>query len=175
MAIKTIFLDRDGVINKEISYLYKIEDFEFIDGVFEACLYFQSLKYKIVIITNQAGINKGYYTEDNYQKVTQWMLKKFESEGIHILDVLHCPHEPKSKCNCRKPKPGMFIKANIIHNIDMLNSWMIGDKESDIVAAKNAGIVNTILVRSGHKINENNTDAKFIIDSIKESNNIISY
>ena len=71
---KTIFLDRDGVINKEVQYLYKIDDFEFIDGIFDACLYFQNLGYQIIIITNQSGISRGHYTESDYQKVTQWML-----------------------------------------------------------------------------------------------------
>ena len=174
MAINTIFLDRDGVINKEINYLHKIEDFEFIDGVFEACLFFQSLRYKIVIVSNQSGIYRGYFSEDDYQKITQWMLREFESKGINILDVIHCPHGPNSKCSCRKPKPGMFLKAKISYNINMKNSWMIGDKETDIIAAYNAGINKTILVRSGHKIDEKNTSAKFIIDSLKQSKNVIN-
>ena len=92
MAIKTIFIDRDGVINKEINYLHKIEDFEFIDGIFDACLHFQSLGYKIIIITNQSGISRGYYTESDYQKVTQWMLNQFKYKNIKILDIFHCPH-----------------------------------------------------------------------------------
>ena len=90
MPIKTIFLDRDGVINKEIHYLHKIDDFEFIDGIFDACLYFQSLGYKIIIITNQSGISRGYYTESDYQKITQWMLYQFKYKNINILDVFHC-------------------------------------------------------------------------------------
>ena len=174
MAIKTIFLDRDGVINKEINYLSKIEDFEFIDGVFEALLYFQRLKYEMIIVSNQSGIARGYFTEDDYQEITLWMLSKFKAKNIHILDVFHCPHGPKSKCNCRKPSPGMLIKAKEIYDINMENSWMIGDKETDVLAANNAGIVNTILVRSGHKIDEKNSSAKFFIESLKLSKNLIN-
>ena len=173
MAIKTIFLDRDGVINKEVNYLHKIDSFEFIEGVFDACLYFQQLDYKIIIISNQSGIARGYYTERDLQILTQWMLGKFLDKDIKILDIFYCPHSPESLCECRKPKPGMFLEAKKKYNIDMKNSWMIGDTESDIKAANAAGIINTILVRSGHLIDESNSNSKFTIDSIKQSNEVI--
>ena len=173
MPIKTIFLDRDGVINKEVNYLHKIDDFEFIDGIFDTCQHFQSLGYKIIIITNQSGIYRGYYTENDYQKVTQWMLTQFANEDINILDTFHCPHGPDSTCNCRKPKPGMFLNAKTKYNIDMKNSWMIGDKEDDIQAAVYAGIKNTVLVRSGHNVDESNSKAMFFLDSIKDIKRII--
>ena len=173
MAIKTVFLDRDGVINKEISYLHKIEDFEFINGVFESCQYYKKLGYQIVIITNQSGISRGYYSESDFQNLSKWMITQFNKNNIQILDIFHCPHSSKSNCDCRKPKPGMFIKAKNKYNINMSESWMIGDSERDINAANLAGIKNTILVRSGHIINENNSQAAFLLDSIMESNQII--
>tara|TARA_B100000787_G_scaffold142632_1_gene112033 strand:+ start:355 stop:882 length:528 start_codon:yes stop_codon:yes gene_type:complete len=173
MTIKTIFLDRDGVINKEKNYLYKIEDFEFINGVFEACRYFTNLEYKIIIITNQSGISRHFYTENDYVNLTKWMINQFNDNDINILDIFHCPHEPKSNCNCRKPNPGMFLEAKTKYNIDMKSSWMIGDRENDIIAANNAGIHNTILVKSGHKVNEEKSNAKFIIESIYQSKEII--
>ena len=135
MTIKTIFLDRDGVINKEVEYLFRIADFEFIEGVFDACLYFQQLDYKIIIISNQSGIARGYYNENDYQKLTEWMLSQFNDHCINILDIFYCPHSPESTCNCRKPKPGMLIEAKNKYNISMKDSWMIGDKETDIEAA----------------------------------------
>ena len=174
MAIKTIFLDRDGVINKEINYLHKIDDFEFIDGIFDVCLYFQSLGYKIIIITNQSGISRGYYNHSDYQKVTQWMLNQFKYKNINILDVFHCPHGPDSTCDCRKPKPGMFLKAKDKHNTDMEKSWLIGDNEIDVIAANEAGIENTILVRSGHRIDESISKARFILDSIQQAKQVIT-
>ena len=173
MTLKTIFLDRDGVINKEVKYLFRIADFEFIEGVFDACLYFQNLDYKIIIISNQSGIARGYYNDNDYQRLTEWMLIQFNKKGISILDILYCPHGPKSKCNCRKPKPGMLLEAKYKYNINMNDSWMIGDKETDIESANLAGINNTILVRSGHLINEADSNSKFTIDSIKQSKEVI--
>ena len=173
MAIKTIFLDRDGVVNKEVRYLYKLSDFEFIDGIFDSCLYFQKLGYEIVIVTNQSGITRGYYNENDYQKLTEWMLGQFNDNGINILDTFYCPHGPESLCECRKPKPGMLIEAKHKYNISMKDSWMIGDSESDIKAANAAGISKTILVRSGHLVDESNSNSKFTIDSIKQSKEVI--
>ena len=175
MATKTIFLDRDGVINKEKNYLYKIESFEFINGVFYACQYLESLNYKIIITTNQSGISRGYYTESDFKKLTKWMLGQFNNNNIDILDVIHCPHLPSDFCDCRKPKPGMLLSAKTKHNIDMENSWMIGDKENDIQAANKAGIINTILVESGHEIDELNSNSKFILNSIKDIHEVIKY
>ena len=174
MTIKTIFLDRDGVINKDTNYLSKIDEFEFINGIFKACQYLLSIDYKIIVVTNQSGIARGYYSEKDFQNITQWMLSQFEINGVKILDVLHCPHLPDSNCSCRKPKPGMFIKAKNKHAIDMDKSWMIGDSEGDIQAANLAGIKNTILVRSGHKINESKSDAMFFLDSIYQADQIIT-
>ena len=173
MTIKTIFLDRDGVINKEVGYLFRISDFEFIEGVFDACLHFHHLGYKIIIISNQSGIARGYYNENDYLKLTEWMLDQFNDNGINILDIFYCPHGPESLCECRKPKPGMLIEAKDKYNIGMKDSWMIGDKETDIEAANLAGINNTILVRSGHLVDESNSSSKFIVDSIKQSKEVI--
>jgi len=174
MSKKVIFLDRDGVINKEVGYLHKIEDFEFIGGVFDACLYFQSLGYQIIIVTNQSGIERNYYNESDFHVVNDWMLKQFKNQGVDILDVFFCPHGPESNCDCRKPKPGMFNHANDKHGIDIKNSWMIGDKEADIQAANTAGIENTILVKSGHAINEKNSKAKFVLNSIEQAKEVIT-
>ena len=174
MTIKTIFLDRDGIVNKDARYLYKIKDFEFVDGIFEACLCFQNLGYQIIIVTNQSGIFRGYYNESHYQESTQWMLSQFAKNNINILDIYYCPHGPNSSCECRKPKPGMFLNAKTKHNIDMKNSWMIGDKEVDVTAANASGIKSTILVKSGHRIDESNSNASFILDSIEQSKQIIT-
>ncbi|WP_428737610.1 D-glycero-beta-D-manno-heptose 1,7-bisphosphate 7-phosphatase [Sulfurimonas sp.] len=165
---KTLFLDRDGVINKEKNYLYKIEDFEFIDGVFETCKYFQDLDYLIIVITNQAGIARGKYTENDFDILTKWMLEKFKEKGIEISAVYHCPHHPdfSGECECRKPKPGMLLKAKYEFNIDMDSSILVGDKITDIEAGINARIGQNYLITTGHKINKNSYNIK--INSLLE-------
>jgi len=171
---KAVFLDRDGVINEEIGYLYKTKDFKFIDGVFEACNYFQEKGYLIIIITNQSGIARGYYTEEDFYILNNWMNDQFSTNGINISDIFFCPHSPDHGCNCRKPKPGLIKDALQKHNIDIARSWIIGDKESDIRAGNLAGISNTILVKTGHEIDELKTNAKYILKSIKESIQLIN-
>lgn len=166
-----LFLDRDGVINIEKNYLYRIEDFEFIDGVFESCKYFQNLGYKIIVVTNQAGIARGYYSVDDFEKLTEWMLGKFLEQGISITEVYYCPHHPNFsvECACRKPKAGMLLEAAKNHDINLTSSIMVGDKKSDMMAAKSAGISNRILVRSGHQITKNDeVTSSLVIDSIRE-------
>ena len=174
MSIKVVFLDRDGVINKEIGYLHKIKDFVFIEGVFEACKHFLSLGYEIIIITNQSGIARGFYKEEDFLKLNKWMLEKFYEKDIRIHDVFHCPHGPEDNCCCRKPKPGLFLQAIEKYGIETSKSWAIGDKESDIEAARNAGVRNTILVETGHPINAASSNAKVILKSLKDSTKVIS-
>lgn len=170
---KVVFLDRDGVINVEKNYLHSIEEFEFIDGVFESLSHLQTLGYKLVIITNQSGIGRGYYTQEQYELLTNWMKKKFENKNIFISEVFCCPHAPDDGCDCRKPKIGMIKQAAKIIDIDYTNSWLIGDKNSDILTADNANIPNTIQVQSGHKFNKNESKATHIVNSIQDIITII--
>jgi len=170
---KAIFLDRDGVINKEKDYLYKIEDFEFIDGVFDSLKYLQDLGYKLFIITNQSGIGRGYYTKDDFNTLTRWMLNEFLKKDITIEQVEYCPHTPKDNCNCRKPKTLMIENILKNYNIDLKNSWLIGDKSSDIQCAINAGIKNSIQVQTGHNFDIKDSKATLVLKSIKEIFTII--
>jgi len=169
-AQKCLFLDRDGVINKEYDYVHKIENFEFIDGVFEACAKANQLGYEIIIITNQAGIARGFYGEEEFSQLTQWMLEQFSKNGVKITAVYHCPHHPKfsGDCSCRKPKPGMILLAKQEHNIDLNASILVGDKESDMEAGFNAGLKTLIKVKSGHPLTGKETKAHFVLDSIKD-------
>ncbi len=103
------------------------------------------------------------------------MINEFKNNGIEILDVFFCPHTPEDKCSCRKPKPDMILQASQKHNIDLSNSWMIGDKTSDINAALNAGIKNTILITSEYSKSSDEAKTKNIIENIIETKNIIKY
>lgn len=141
---KALFLDRDGVINVEKNYVYRIEDFEFTPGIFAICRHFQEKGYWIFVITNQAGIARNYYTEKDFDILTAWMKEQFEENAIHISGVYHCPHHPEftGPCKCRKPEPGMILAAKQDFNLDLENSILVGDKKSDLDAGKNAGILN---------------------------------
>ena len=143
---KAVFLDRDGVINVDKSYVYKQEDFEFCEGVFEALQHFKRLGYLLIIVTNQSGIGRGYYREEDFQSLSAWMKQELLHVNIAIDAIYHCPHAPEVGCECRKPKSGMFQKAIRDFDIDVRASWMIGDKQSDIEAAIGAGIEQTILL-----------------------------
>lgn len=145
---KGLFLDRDGVINVDKNYVYKIEDFEFIDSIFEIALEYQKKGFLIFVITNQAGIARGFYTEKGFIDLTNWMADKFKEKGVIVTKVYFCPHHPDftGECQCRKPNPGMILQAQREFDIDLVNSVLIGDKQSDIQAGKNAGISNLYLI-----------------------------
>jgi len=144
---KALFLDRDGVINVEKDYLYKIEDFEFIEGIFDLCKHYQDLGYLLFVVTNQSGIARKFYTEEDFKILTTWMLEEFAKRGIKISHVYYCPHHPNisGECECRKPKPGMLLEAADEFDLDLSHSIMIGDKERDILAGRNAGLKETYL------------------------------
>ncbi len=151
---KALFLDRDGVINKEINYLYKKEDFVFIDGIFDLVRHYKDLDYYVIIVTNQSGIARKYYTEKDFNLLTAWMKSEFLKEEIVIDDVYFCPHHPaiSGKCICRKPEPGMLLEAAKMYDIDLKQSIMVGDKERDIKAGLNAGLQETYLFDANETI-----------------------
>ncbi|MCR4942202.1 MAG: D-glycero-beta-D-manno-heptose 1,7-bisphosphate 7-phosphatase [Campylobacter sp.] len=137
---KALFLDRDGVINEDMGYVSKCENFVFIDGIFESLKEFAKSGYTLIIITNQSGIGRGYYSLEDFEILNKFMLEKFKSQGINIAKVCFCPHAPESNCQCRKPKPKMILDSAKEFDIDLKKSIMIGDKQSDMDAAINAGV-----------------------------------
>jgi D-glycero-D-manno-heptose 1,7-bisphosphate phosphatase len=144
--LKAFFLDRDGVINIDTGYVYKIEDFIFENSIFDALNFIQENGFDIFIITNQSGISRGFFTESDFLKLTNWMLAEFDKNGIKIKAVEFCPHLPNDNCSCRKPNTGLVEKLISKFNIDLNNSWIVGDKYSDIELAVNANIPNAIFI-----------------------------
>lgn len=163
---KALFLDRDGVVNVEKNYLHKIEDFELLEGIIEVCRTYQDQGYLIIIVTNQSGISRGYYTEEDFALLSRWMIEHFKALGITITHIYHCPHHENidGACECRKPEPGMFLSAQKEYNLDMEHSVMIGDNERDIEASLKAGVGMNILLSTGAVTSKANK----IIHSLRE-------
>lgn len=144
-----VFLDRDGVINKEVSYLSRVEDFEFIPNAVEALKILSGTAYKLIIITNQSGVARGFFSSEQLSKIHEHMLGEFHKNRIKIDKIYVCMHHPDAKCGCRKPAIGLLKEAERDFNIDLKKSYFIGDKNSDIKTGKDAGC-KTILVKTGY-------------------------
>ena len=157
MTQAAVFLDRDGTLNVEKGYLYRFEDWEWICGAVEAIRRINALGYLAIVVTNQAGIARGYYQEDDVQNLHQQVSTLLAGENAHIDAYYYCPHHPQfgilRDCACRKPKVGMLIQAQQDLDINLTDSWIIGDKVSDIEAGRQAG-VSSILVMTGYGVEE---------------------
>ena len=140
------FLDRDGVINVDNGYIGKAEEFELMPGAIDMLAELRFLGYSLVVVTNQSGIGRGLFSEDDYSRVNGRMNRLLAKRGIALDGVYHCPHAPDDGCDCRKPKPGLILKASQDLDIDISRSILIGDKQSDIDAGRSAGIVDCYLM-----------------------------
>ncbi len=147
------YLDRDGVVNVDHGYVARIEDFEFVPGTLDACRALTYGGFALVVITNQSGIGRGLYSEADYHALTAWMRAQFAAAGAPLAGVYHCPHHPtdahgifRVACDCRKPAPGMLLRAAEELNLDRARSILFGDKRSDLQAAQAAGVPNRILL-----------------------------
>lgn len=155
MTNAALFLDRDGVVNVDHGYVHRPENFEFLPDIFDLARTARNLGYKVIIITNQAGIGRGYYTEAQFHVLTQWMQQRFEEQNTSIDAVYFCPFHPeygvgyyRQESEFRKPNPGMFFQAAREHELDLDRCVLVGDKISDIEAAAAAGIPVRFLFRS---------------------------
>ncbi len=139
---KALFLDRDGVINHDKGDIFSNEDFIFNEEIFEICRGYLDKGFLIIVITNQARIAKGIYTEADFLKLTSWMVEQFRNRGILISRVYYCPHHPDftGPCSCRKPEPGMLMRAISEFDLDIRECVLLGDKETDLEAGRRAGI-----------------------------------
>ena len=177
---RALFLDRDGIINEDKRYVHRIEDFQFVDGIFDLCRAAIKAGMVIIVVTNQAGIGRGFFTEQQFQTLTGWMNARFAEQGVTIDQVYHCPHHPvhgighyKFDCLCRKPNPGMILRARDDHGICLRNSILIGDREWDIAAANAAGVGTPVLI----SVNAQPPNAKpaFQFTDLREALNLLAF
>jgi len=149
---KALFLDRDGVINRDFAYVHRPDQFEFMEGIFALCQQAAKCGYLLIVVTNQAGIGRGYYSEEQFLSLTAWMKDQFAAQGVPLAEVYYCPSHPEHGLGAyridspdRKPNPGMILRAQRQFNIDLEGSILIGDKDSDTEAGARAGIGTRLL------------------------------
>jgi len=152
-ARRAAFLDRDGVINLDHGYVYRREDFEFVPGTLEAARLLAADGLALVVVTNQSGIGRGLYSERDFEALTTWMAGQFDAAGAPLAGVYFCPHHPdeaagdlRRACECRKPAPGMLLRAARELQLDLARSVLFGDKRSDLQAAQAAGVPQRVLL-----------------------------
>ena len=164
--VKAAFLDRDGIININTGHAHKADQIIFVEGIFKLCQTLQKLNYKIVIITNQAGIAKGYYSEKQFHELMDWMTDEFQKRDIDFDGIYYCPHHKdglgdyQKICECRKPESGMILKAASELDLDVSESLFIGDKMSDMIAATRAKVKGRILMCDTAKEEAASSDAQ---------------
>jgi D-glycero-D-manno-heptose 1,7-bisphosphate phosphatase len=154
---KALFLDRDGIINVNHGYVGDYANFDYIEGIFALIDSFIKAGYQVVIVTNQSGIARGYYTEESFHKLMERVQQDFSAAGLPTIPVYYCPHHPQGKlaeykhvCACRKPKPGMLLSAQQELDIDLSTSVLVGDSWSDIEAAQAAELAHSFYVCDKH-------------------------
>jgi D-glycero-D-manno-heptose 1,7-bisphosphate phosphatase len=163
-----IVLDRDGVINEDHGYVHTIDRFDFLEGIFEFCKIAEARGCLIAVATNQAGIARGLYSEDDFETLNKWMLERFHEQGINIAHVFHCSHHPdfpttgQGTCLCRKPLPGMLLEASLQTGIPKSKAVMVGNSESDISAGRAAEFSHCV------KIGEGSINSDFNFASVNE-------
>ncbi|TCJ95818.1 D-alpha,beta-D-heptose 1,7-bisphosphate phosphatase [Volucribacter psittacicida] len=169
---KAVFLDRDGTLNIDYGYVHDIDKFHFIEGCIEALKQLKQAGYLLVLVTNQSGIARGYFSEQQFLQLTEWMDWSLADRGVDLDGIYYCPHHPEGKgefkqvCDCRKPKAGMLLQAIQELHIDPAQSIMVGDKLIDIMAGKEANIATNILVKSGQSVD---SDAEKVADMVLDS------
>jgi D-glycero-D-manno-heptose 1,7-bisphosphate phosphatase len=153
------FIDRDGVINRELDYVHRPEDFHLLQGAITGLQHLQAAGYALVVVTNQAGIARGLYSEADYEHLTRYMRALLREHGVELAGVYHCPHHPTAgigayrvDCTCRKPQPGMLLDAARDLGLSLPHSVLVGDKASDVEAGRRAGVRHCVLVSSGHAL-----------------------
>lgn len=174
--VPAIFLDRDGTINVDHGYVHEIDNFQFIDGVIDACRELKKMGFALVLVTNQSGIARGMFSEEQFMQLTEWMDWSLADREVDLDGIYFCPHLPdasvdayRQTCDCRKPQPGMLLQAQQELDIDMAASYMVGDKVEDMLAAAAAGVGTKVLVRTGKAVTEDGEkQADWVLDSLAD-------
>jgi histidinol-phosphate phosphatase family protein len=143
---RAVFIDRDGTIARDVPYCSRPEDFELLPGAAEGIRTLNQHGFKVIVVTNQSGIARGYFTEEMLTQIHQKMLRELAKHGAHIDAIYYCPHHPDDGCDCRKPRPKLVLQAAEELNIDLSQSYIIGDSEMDIELAKQAGCAGAVCV-----------------------------
>lgn len=156
MAERAVFLDRDGTINEEVNYLGRTDRFQLLPDAAEGIKILNALGLKIIVVTNQAGVARGYFTEATVRRLNRHMVQMLQAQGARIDAVYYCPYHPdaeigryRSEADCRKPRPGMLVQAAQAHDLDLRASFLVGDKLTDLQAGRAVGCT-TVLVRTGY-------------------------
>lgn len=150
---KAIFLDRDGTINVDVDYLHEVDKLEFIDGAVEALALLKMLGYRLIVISNQSGIGRGYFEARDVELLHEHMNRILEKHNAAIDAFYYCPHAVQDACTCRKPQTGLIDRAVVEWDIDLSRSYMVGDRETDVMTAVNAGCDYGLLL-SGHMVSD---------------------
>lgn len=174
--VPAIFLDRDGTLNVDHGYVHEIDNFQFIDGAIEALQELKKMGFALVVVTNQSGIARGMFTEDQFMTLTEWMDWSLADRDVDLDGIYFCPHHPegsveayRQQCDCRKPQPGMLLSAQEELDIDMASSYIVGDKVEDMLAGQAAGVGTKVLVRTGKPVTaEGEAAADWVINSLAE-------
>jgi D-glycero-D-manno-heptose 1,7-bisphosphate phosphatase len=174
--VPAIFLDRDGTLNVDHGYVHEIDNFQFIDGTIEALQELKKMGFALVVVTNQSGIARGMFTEDQFMTLTEWMDWSLADRDVDLDGIYFCPHHPegaveayRQQCDCRKPQPGMLLSAQEELDIDMASSYIVGDKVEDMLAGQAAGVGTKVLVRTGKPVTaEGEAAADWVINSLAD-------
>jgi D-glycero-D-manno-heptose 1,7-bisphosphate phosphatase len=165
-----VFLDRDGTLMRDVDYCGDPNDVHLFSGASEALRKLKQAGYKLIIITNQSGIGRGYFNEVAYRAVESEVIRQL---GENLIDATYfCPHAPDYQCECRKPQPGMILQGAREHHLDLAKSFLIGDKQTDVDCGRNAG-VKTVLVRTGYAAEGNANSADFVADDLSQAAEMI--
>ena len=175
---RAVFLDRDGTINVDKGYLYKPEDIKYLPGVLDALKFLQDMGYLLIVVTNQSGIARGYYTEEQYLELQDWINSDLRSKGIFLTKTYYCPHLEGAKickydikCDCRKPKTGLYWKAVAEFNISLKDSFVIGDKESDLSLVEDSDVKGILLGSAKSDKYKSCNNWQEVINYIRDSKN----